>query len=66
MASLIVTFRFGAEEDEMMGLSLAKEITLDQVEVYPNPIPPFVTTKEQVYIYDTANAEQNPRHLLLA
>lgn len=48
MASLMVTFRFGAEEDEMMGLSLAKEITLDQVEIYPNPKSAFDATREQV------------------
>lgn len=44
----MVTFRFGQEEDEMMGLPLTKEIVLDQIEVYPNPSISFEFTKEQV------------------
>ena len=35
-ASLIVTFRHGREEDEIMGISFKKELVVDRVQVHPN------------------------------
>ena len=34
-ASLVVTFRHGREEDEMMGVSFKKELVVDRVQVHP-------------------------------
>lgn len=34
-ASLIVSFRHGREEDEIMGISFKKELVVDRVQVYP-------------------------------
>ena len=34
-ASLIVTYRYGREEDEVMGVSFKKELVVDRVQVYP-------------------------------
>ncbi len=34
-ASLVVTFRHGREEDEMMGVSFKKELVVDRVQVFP-------------------------------
>lgn len=34
-ASLIVTFRHGREEDEIMGVSFKKDLVVDRVQVYP-------------------------------
>ena len=34
-ASLIVTFRHGREEDEIMGISFKKELVVDRVQVHP-------------------------------
>ena len=34
-ASLSITFRYGREEDEMMGLSMAKEVPVDRVLIFP-------------------------------
>ena len=34
-ASLVVIFRHGREEDEVMGLSFKKELVVDRVQVYP-------------------------------
>ena len=47
MATLMVTFRYGQEEDEMMGLSLCKDLVLDETEIFPNGAP-IQLTKEQV------------------
>ena len=35
-ASLIVTYRYGREEDEVMGVSFKKELVVDRVQVYPS------------------------------
>ena len=35
-ASLVVTFRHGREEDEVMGVSFKKELVVDRVQVFPN------------------------------
>jgi len=35
-ASLIVTYRYGREEDEVMGLCFKKEMVCDRAQVYPN------------------------------
>ena len=32
-ASLIVTYRYGREEDEVMGVSFKKELVVDRVEI---------------------------------
>ena len=32
---LVITFRHGREEEEMMGLSFKKELVLDRVQIYP-------------------------------
>merc|ERR1711997_420846 len=34
-ASLVVTFRHGREEDEVMGISFKKELVVDRVKVHP-------------------------------
>merc|ERR1719219_430873 len=34
-ASLVVIFRHGREEDEVMGISFKKELVVDRVQVYP-------------------------------
>lgn len=34
-AQLVITFRHGKEEEEMMGLSFKKELVLDRVQIYP-------------------------------
>ena len=34
-ASLIVTYRYGREEDEVMGVSFKKELVVDRVQVFP-------------------------------
>jgi hypothetical protein len=34
-ASLVVTFRHGREEDEMMGVSFKKELVVDRYQIYP-------------------------------
>ena len=34
-ASLVVTFRHGREEDEVMGVSFQKELVVDRVQVFP-------------------------------
>ena len=46
-ASLIVCFRHGREEDEMMGISFRKELVVDRVQVFP-PIKDDDKTKLQV------------------
>jgi arrestin-2 len=45
-ASLIVCFRHGREEDEMMGISFRKELVVDRVQVFP-PIKDDDKTKLQ-------------------
>ena len=37
-ASLVVTFRHGREEDEVMGISFKKELVVDRVQVYPETV----------------------------
>ena len=34
-ASLIVSFRHGREEDEVMGISFKKELVVDRVQIHP-------------------------------
>ena len=34
-ASLVCHFRHGREEDEVMGVSFAKELVVDRVQVFP-------------------------------
>jgi hypothetical protein len=34
-ASLIVIYRYGREEDEVMGVSFKKELVVDRVQVFP-------------------------------
>lgn len=36
MAQVVVTFRYGREEDEVMGLNFSKDLFLISEEIYPN------------------------------
>lgn len=46
-AQLVITFRHGREEEEMMGLSFKKELVLDRVQIYPPEKNPTEETKLQ-------------------
>ena len=46
-AQLVITFRHGREEEEMMGLSFKKELVLDRVQIYPPEKNPIEETKLQ-------------------